>query len=396
MIVDYSEKYLHYWVIIVEDVSILEKLETILSKTVEMLEESKEDMFSISESSRSELNRVKKQLEEINVEIGEIIDQIEVMEKRNQRARVKLMKVSRDIYHHTEEDIKEAYEEAEETSVKIAVLREKEEQLKDRRRDLEKRVVRLKKTIEKAENLVSRVGIVRQYLFGELGNISEQVDDMRQKQKMALKIIEAQEDERKRLAREIHDGPAQSLANLVFRVELSEQLLDENINKAREELQDLKEIVRSSVKDVRKIIFDLRPMSLDDLGLLPTLKRYIDKFIRNTEIDINFQVLGNKERLKPAYEVTIFRLVQEALNNIHKHSEASSGKVILEFARQKVNIAISDDGVGFDTENVPEDKYGLVSMRERCQLVNGELIIHSEKNRGTRINISIPLKKEEG
>ncbi|MFW6238902.1 MAG: histidine kinase [Halanaerobiales bacterium] len=233
MIVDYSEKYLHYWVIIVEDVSILEKLETILSKTVEMLEESKEDMFSISESSRSELNRVKKQLEEINVEIGEIIDQIEVMEKRNQRARVKLMKVSRDIYHHTEEDIKEAYEEAEETSVKIAVLREKEEQLKDRRRDLEKRVVRLKKTIEKAENLVSRVGIVRQYLFGELGNISEQVDDMRQKQKMALKIIEAQEDERKRLAREIHDGPAQSLANLVFRVELSEQLLDENINKAR-------------------------------------------------------------------------------------------------------------------------------------------------------------------
>ncbi|MFW6238278.1 MAG: sensor histidine kinase, partial [Halanaerobiales bacterium] len=160
--------------------------------------------------------------------------------------------------------------------------------------------------------------------------------------------------------------------------------------------QDLKEIVRSSVKDVRKIIFDLRPMSLDDLGLLPTLKRYIDKFIRNTEIDINFQVLGNKERLKPAYEVTIFRLVQEALNNIHKHSEASSGKVILEFARQKVNIAISDDGVGFDTENVPEDKYGLVSMRERCQLVNGELIIHSEKNRGTRINISIPLKKEEG
>lgn len=390
------KKYLCHWDLILEGVSILEKLENILSKTIDMLEESKEDMFSISESSRSELQEVKKELEDINEDIGDIIDKIDVMERRNQRARFKLMQVSRDIYRHTEEDIKEAYEEAENTSVKIAVLREKEEQLKERRRNLEKRTVRLKKTIKKAEKLVSRVGVVRQYLFGELGNISEQVDNMRQKQKIALRIIEAQEAERKRVAREIHDGPAQSLANLIFRVELSEQLLDEDIEKARKELQELKGIVRSSVRDVRKIIFDLRPMSLDDLGLVPTLKRYIEKFVRDTEINIDFRVIGTEERLKSAYEVTIFRLVQEALNNIYKHSGANAGKVILEFAEQQVNIAISDNGVGFDTDDIPGNKYGLISMRERCQLVNGEFDIVSKKNQGTRINIHIPLKKEEG
>ena len=370
-------------------------LEEILEKTIEVLEDSKRDIFAIGESSRNEYDNIKIELEEVHKKIVNIIRDLDHLERLNRQARIRLMEVSRDFHKYTEADIKEAYEEAEGTAIKIAVLREKEEQYKARRRDLEKRLISLEKTIAKAEQLISRVSVIKDFLAGEIGYLSEEYDDLKEKQKLAIKVIQIQEEERRKVAREIHDGPAQSIANLVFRVELIENLLDKDINKAKAELTELKSLVRSSIQDIRKIIYDLRPMSLDDLGLIPTLASYIDKFVKETGIEINFTIIGNQKRLSNTYEVTIFRIVQEALNNIFKHARARSGKVRLEYGLDNINLLIIDDGIGFDPVAINGEKYGLASMKERCTLLGGRINIESRPKRGTIIKVILPLKGSE-
>ncbi|MGM0409871.1 MAG: sensor histidine kinase [Bacillota bacterium] len=369
-------------------------LDEILEKTIDTLDSSKNDIFSIAESSRNEMEEVKKEIEEVNKDINDVVDKIDKLERENKKARIKLMEVSRDFNNYTEAEVKEVYEKAEDTSVEIAVMEEKEEQLKERRKSLEKRLISLNKTFKKAENLVSKIGVVREFLHGELSDLSEHFDSLKQKEDLAIKIIEAQEEERKRVAREIHDGPAQSMANLVFRVELAQKMIDKDGEKAKKELKNLKEMVRYSVKDVRKIIYDLRPMSLDDLGLIPTVKRYIDRFMEQTELKVDLNILGNKKRLATTHEVTIFRLIQEGLNNVHKHAEASQAKVRIEFSNNQINLLIIDNGKGFNLEEVSEGKYGLINMRERCELIDAKLNINSDSN-GTRIHVNIPLNKEE-
>ncbi len=369
-----------------------ENLEEILNKTLEYLDDSKNDVFAIAETAREELNNIKSELEMVEKDIGEIINKLDRQERINRRARRRLMEVSKDFEEYSEEEVKEVYERAEETSVEIAVLREKEQQLQERRRKLEEKYQSAKKTLEKSENLVNRLSMVRDFLEGKMENISDQFKDLKDREKFVMKIIEMQEEERKRVAREIHDGPAQSLANLVMRVEVAQNMLHKDLEKADKELEDLKNIVRSSVKDVRKIIYDLRPMSLDDLGLIPTLRRYIEDFIDETDINIEFEVLGEERELPSTHEITIFRLIQEGLNNIRKHAKADTGRVRLEFAAENLNLLIVDDGLGFDTDENQTDSYGITSMKERTNLLDGEFDLQSSRNRGTRIRIKLPLE----
>ncbi|MGM0420355.1 MAG: sensor histidine kinase [Bacillota bacterium] len=367
-------------------------LEEILANTISFINESTEDVFAISESSREEITNIENELALIRQEIEETISKLDDKEKENKKARIRLMEVSREFNNYSEEDIKEVYALAEDTSVEIAVLRQKEEQLQERRRELEERYKKMMQTNQRAESLMSRMGVIKDFLSGENVDISGQFDDMRNREKLAFKIIEAQEEERKRVAREIHDGPAQSLANLVLRTEIAQQLLKENWQKAEKELEDLKDIVRSSVKDIRKIIYDLRPMSLDDLGLIPTLRKYIDDFSANTGILVELQIRGEEHSLPASYEITIFRLIQEALTNMSKHANANSGRIQLEYTRHDIKILIIDDGEGFDLEENRSDSYGLISMRERCNLLQGDFEIKSTPGQGTRIRIILPLE----
>lgn len=371
-----------------------QNLDEILEKTIDTLDSSKKEIFSISESSRKEMDKIKEKISEVNDDIEEVISEINKLEKENRKARLKLMEVSKKFDQYSEAEVKEVYERAEDTSVEIAVLQEKEEQLKNRRNDLEERLINVKKTFKKAENLVSKVSVVKKYLYGELSDLSEQFDDLQQKQDLAFKVIEAQEEERKRVAREIHDGPAQSIANLVFRVELAQKMMDKDKDKAKEELKTLKDMVRYSVKDVRKIIYDLRPMSLDDLGLIPTIRRYIEKFEEQTDLEVELKVMGNFKNIPKTHEITIFRIIQEALNNVHKHAEASHCDLKIEFTNNKINVLIVDNGTGFEIDEVGEGKYGLINMRERCELINAKMNINSNNN-GTRISIIVPLDQKK-
>lgn len=374
------------------DISVLDG---VIKRTIETVETSKDQIFDIAENARQQGNSLKLDLHELREEISKVIQKVDALELAYRKSRNRLVLVSRNFHQYTEEDIRIAYEEASRIQVELSIYRERENNLKRRRNDLERQLRTLEVTIERAEKLVSQMSVVLGYLTGDLSKIGEALESAKQHQLMGLKIIQAQEEERKRVAREIHDGPAQSMANVVLRSEIVERMLkNERILEAQMELHELKEMVRLSLADVRRIIFDLRPMALDDLGLVPTLQKYIQTCEERIESSIDLVVFGVEPPLRSSVKAAIFRLVQECLNNVEKHARATSVQVKLEFVQDSLSLVVKDDGVGFDLEQrmMGGGSFGLLGMKERVQLLEGSVEVQSAPNEGTKVIFQIPLK----
>ncbi len=377
------------------------RLDKIIKKTVEAINDSKKEIYDISESARRECKTLDEELAKLKLQVKELIEDVISIEAELKESKKKLMIVNRNHKKYSQEELKLAYEKADNLRIELAIGREKEQYYIKRRNDLEVRLKESIKTVERADNLISHVGVALGYLTGDLSELSVQLEDMQHKQLFGMRIIKAQEEERKRVAREIHDGPAQSMSNLVLKAEICEKLIDVDLNKSKEELQELKKVVRESLKDVRKIIYNLMPMSLDDLGLVPTLQKYTSTFQDETGITITFKTRGTFVEIKPLISLTVFRIIQEALNNVNKHAEAKDIIVILEFSSKKIKLYVVDDGKGFSVDKFKEINddvnygFGLISMRERVELLKGKFDIISEINKGTRINVVIPLLQEE-
>ncbi|KQL46539.1 histidine kinase [Brevibacillus choshinensis] len=370
-------------------------LDGVIKRTIETVETSKTQIFDIAENARQQGNSLKLDLHELRQEISKVIQKVDALELAYRKTRNRLVLVSRNFHMYTEEDIRIAYEEASRIQVELSIYRERENNLKRRRNDLERQLRTLEVTIDRAEKLVSQMGVVLGYLTGDLSKIGEALESAKQHQLMGLKVIQAQEEERKRVAREIHDGPAQSMANVVLRSEIVERMLkNERILEAQMELHELKEMVRMSLSDVRRIIFDLRPMALDDLGLVPTLQKYIQTCEERIESSIDLVVFGVEPPLRSSVKAAIFRLVQECLNNVEKHAQANSVQVKLEFVQDSLSLVVKDDGVGFDLEKrlANGGSFGLLGMKERVQLLEGSVDLQSAPGDGTKVIFQIPLK----
>src|SRR5699024_9608248 len=225
---------------------------------------------------------------------------------------------------------------------KLAVLRQDEKVLRKRRDELERRLVMLNQTIERAESLASKISVILTYLHDDFKQVNEIIAEAKEKQEFGLKIIEAQEDERKRISREIHDGPAQMLANILLRSEIVERSFKQGtMDKTLTEIKSVRRMIRSSLYEVRRIIYDLRPMALDDLGLLPTIKKYVATVASYHEsIKIEFIPYGEEKRLPQEYEVALFRLIQESLQNAVKHAKATRIKVKLEIGKNNLTVIV--------------------------------------------------------
>ncbi|MDF2875765.1 MAG: degS [Sporomusa sp.] len=372
------------------DVKILDK---IVKGTVAAVEKSKSQIFDIYEAARTEMENVRRDVVRIKQETAEIIFKVDELEKKERRSRLRLMEVSRNFRNYTEFDIKAAYEDTSNVQLELAMSRLQEQNLRRQRDDLEIRLKALKNTVEKAEELVSQVGAVLGYLGNQMGTVVTQIESLQASQVFGAKIIRAQEEERRRVAREIHDGPAQAMANIVFRAEVCERLIDTDIVRAKHELKDLREQVRVALRETRKIIFDLRPMTLDDLGLVPTIRRVLDTMKERSGIFPEVKIIGEEKRLDSHIESGLFRIIQEALNNVEKHARASAVWVRIDFRPGAVSTVIEDDGRGFAAaENVGSESFGLMGIRERVNLLGGELIIKAEVGKGTRIFATVPLK----
>jgi len=373
-------------------------LEKIIQKTRRVVEQSKEEIYQIGENARLEFERTKNDLEITQKEISAIIKEVDMLEEEYNKARVQLMMVSRDFDRYGEEEIKSAYEEAHDKQLAVIAMREKEKLLRQHRDHLQRNLKSLASAIKRSEQLVLNVSMVLKILSDDLESISSQIGEMQQMQGLGLSVILAQEEERKRVAREIHDGPAQSLANIVMRAEYCLKLMEINPAMLKDELYGLMELVRASLQDVRKIIFDLRPMSLDDLGLVPALRRYIEQYTKDYGIFVEITIMGKERELAGSLVVALFRVIQEFMTNTRKYAKASEIVIKIEFLPKKVNVVVRDNGCGFDVKKVLAEKnskaFGIVGMRERIQLLRGKFEIKSFPGHGTEISLSVPTKDE--
>ena len=371
------------------------QLDIIIDKMVNAVETSKADIFEIGESSRQEFESLEAELQAIKLEIAQLIHAQDKLETKVRFARSRLSEVSRQFKTYSEQQIRQAYDQAHELQLELNTLAQKEQQLRSRRDDIERRLINLHETIERADHLVGQISVILNYVQSDLQQVNELVADAAERREFGFKIMEAQEEERRRLSREIHDGPAQMLANVMMRSDLIERSYRERgPEQALKEIRDLKTMVRSALYEVRRIIYDLRPMALDDLGLIPTLKKYIATIeeYHGGKPKITFAFLGEERRYESNLEVAIFRLIQESVQNAIKHAKANTIQVKCEMKKEFITVLVKDDGVGFDTNVKKDQSFGLIGMKERMELIEGELSIQSKIGNGTLVIIRVPVR----
>jgi signal transduction histidine kinase len=204
------------------------------------------------------------------------------------------------------------------------------------------------------------------------------------------RIVEAQELERRRLARELHDETGQALTSILLGLKALEETLD--ADESRAAAAELRELVVATLQDVRRLAVELRPKALDDFGLVPALERLTETFAEQTGIAVDLEAALPEERLPAEIETALYRIVQESLTNVVKHARARSVSILLTRRQESVAAVIEDDGQGFDPAAIREGGFGLAGMGERLGLLGGKLDVESTEGVGTTLAVEVPLR----
>ena len=213
--------------------------------------------------------------------------------------------------------------------------------------------------------------------------------------KYKITILQTQESERQRIARDLHDTTVQSLTSLVHKSELCKKLVDIDPLRCKLELSSMSKILRDVIEDTRKMIYNLRPMSFDDIGFDITVERFLDKMRAYSNVKYDFKVDGEPFDINPVVGITLLRVIEEACSNSISHGNASHICVTLKYVQDQLELIIEDDGCGFDMETIPETTrndnsgFGLSMMKERIYLMSGELKIISSVGNGCKIIVRV-------
>src|SRR5579863_1594891 len=225
------------------------------------------------------------------------------------------------------------------------------------------------------------------------------LDDNRRHQEalrqLSLSVLSAQEEERRRISRELHDATGQALLALKLRLQMLSRRIPLEMTQEREELQEADQITTQAMEEIRGLVADLRPPKLDDLGLAPTLRGVVKDFANKFGVNVKIKQLKLLRRLPSDMEVTLYRIFQEALTNVAKHAKAKNVYITLERLNSIVRAVIMDDGVGFDPTRALEERrnvFGLVGIQERTSLLGGRCTVESNKGWGTKLVIELPLQ----
>lgn len=329
----------------------------------------REDLQNELEQCRKDLKEIALMLEQSQLEVGKLT-------QRNASISTHLKQIQSQFESMPRADIRMTYESALDAQQRLFVMRGQVEKLQNDQVHLEKRVAFIERVLEAIEG-----GAPKDNRKGGAGTTAETVEMM----------IQAQEAERQRLSRQMHDGPAQALSNFILQTEIALRLFDIDQNKAREELSNMKVSATSTFQKVRDFIFELRPMMLDDLGLSPTIKRYVDAVKEQGQTEIRLTVTGMERRLESYQEVMVFRAIQELLNNAVRHSQATVIKAQLDLGENNVKVTVEDDGKGFEVDSLEErGSMGLKVIRERVEMLGGYFDLESTAGHGTRVSFQIP------
>ncbi|MBQ8634309.1 MAG: hypothetical protein IJ420_11960 [Lachnospiraceae bacterium] len=216
----------------------------------------------------------------------------------------------------------------------------------------------------------------------------------------STKLLKTQEMDRNRISRDLHDSTVQSLTSFGHKLEYCTRMVDKDPSKVKLELQSLINMNKEIINDMREIIFDLRPMSLNNIGFVSTIESYCQHLRRNDNLDVVLKISGQEQALSSITSVTLYRILQEACNNSLKHSKANKIYIRISFTEDSIELDADDNGVGFDIpsteERLQEDflhGFGLSTMRERAKLLSGTFSINSKPGFGTKIHVSVPLKE---
>lgn len=338
---------------------------------------------TLSEITESLLVGVKKEKNSLLISIHEIQTNIDILQK-------KILTYYRDQGEKSSDIFKAKYERID---IEFKIM---EKSLKDEQVKMEE----VKKDYNKALSKEQNLSRLNDHLKNDHACNSNKLDGGLNEDVNGLKLLETQEIERKRIARELHDSTVQNLTNLVHKTELCTKLVDLDPIRAKLELQTMINTIKTTINDMRNIIYDLRPMSLEDLGLVITVKRYIKQFIDSTKIKVILNVENERQINSDIIDLTLFRIIQEACNNSMKHAQANIINIDLKYKENNIELFIEDNGCGFEQNTYKEEQYvsnnslsgfGLPMMKERVGLLSGKLEIVSTINKGTKISVCVPI-----
>ncbi len=338
----------------------------------------------MADTTRAELEQAQKELKEIDLLIQQTSAEVDRLEQRNAQAVNQLKQLEAALDTVPRVDLQAAYTAVQDAQKRMLLMRGQLEKLQSDQHNLGRYVNSLRQTSEALQKIGG----------GPIGD-APAADGDANNQAPIVRIIEAQEQERQRLVRQLHDGPAQSLTNLILQAEICERVFDTDAKRARTELGELKAAVTTTFQKVRDYMFDLRPMMLDDLGLIPTLRRYVDNFNEKSGVPAVLTITGSERRFAAYKEVVIFRVVQELLANVRQHAHATRVTVSLDATEDLAHVIVEDNGSGFNFSEVLNAAQprgiGLSTMRERMTMLGGQVQIESAVGRGTKITLQIPI-----
>jgi two-component system sensor histidine kinase DegS len=322
-----------------------------------------------------ELEETQRSLREVTLMMEQSQVELTKLTQRNGAITAHLQQAQKQIGQLPAEEIRMAYDSALDAQQRLFVMRGQLDKLQSDKRHLEK----YKAVLEHARAGGDAAAA------GAAGAAKSELSGIEM-------IVNAQEAERQRLSRQMHDGPAQALSNFILQTEIAMRLLDADPAQAKAELGSLKSAAMGTFQKVRNFIFELRPMMLDDLGLVPTIRKYADAFKEQTGLEVAVTMTGNERRLEPYLEVMLFRAIQELLGNAARHSQANQIKLQTDLGNEMVRISVDDNGKGFDPEMVKESaSLGLKLIRERTEMLGGGFEIDSAPGKGTRIAFFVPV-----
>lgn len=203
------------------------------------------------------------------------------------------------------------------------------------------------------------------------------------------------EEERRRIARDLHDGPAQALTNISMKLEILNMMMDSDTEMAKNQVNQLHKRVGEVIREIRQLIYDLRPIAVDEVGLFEATKALCTQLQQNWNLPIRMQVQDSigSQLIAPAKQVALYRLIQEILNNMKKHAQAKTITLSVMQENDTLIITIQDDGIGFDPNFIPAGHYGLIGMKERVLYLGGTLDIQSVIGDGSTFVVRVPLNK---
>lgn len=372
-----------------------EKIKHIFKQTLSNINSSKSQIFNISENVRNEYTSLREELDAAQSKLMVVMSQVSMFEKEVALGRKKLYEVNKDYDKYSEEIIEQVYDKVNNLVISLAEKREEEKALIVHRNTLEQRLKTYSLVLEDTEKIIAQISVAMDFLEGNLNSVAKSIDELNDKSFIGLQLIEALENERERIARDIHDGPAQSFANIALSIELIKKLIEIDSKKAIVELDTMKKNTKDNLSEIRKIIYDLKPFDISEIGLIDSIKFLVESFSENTKTLVNIKEISKISLKHDLINMTVFRIIRECMNNIKKYANATNVDIVLEQTDSFLNIVISDNGVGFYVSNISTESnhgFGLSSIKRQCKYLHASLKIQSAIGKGTKIAIRIPLE----